>query len=189
CLAKDADDRWQTAHDAMLELKWVAEGGSAAGLPAPVVARRRNRERLAWVVAAVLGAIAATLAYGYVRRAPKPAVPGRASILPPPGTIFNPIDGPVALSPAGRQMAFAADDPDGSGSLWVHSLDSLQPHKLEGTGDPYDPFWSPDGRFVGYGAPGGLFKFEVPTGPAQKIADMADGRGCTWNRENVILFE
>ena len=53
CLAKDADDRWQTAHDAMLELKWVAEGGSAAGLPAPVVAKRKNRERLAWGIAAV----------------------------------------------------------------------------------------------------------------------------------------
>jgi Tol biopolymer transport system component/predicted Ser/Thr protein kinase len=189
CLAKDPDDRWQTAHDAMLELKWVAEGGSAAGLPAPVVAKRRNRERLAWAVAAFLGAIAATLAFGYARRAPKPLLPVRASILPPAGTIFNPIDGPVVLSPDGRQMAFAANDPDGTGSLWIHSLDSLQPHKLDGTGDPYDPFWSPDGRFVGYGAPGGLYKFEVPSGPAQRIADMADGRGCTWNRDNVILFE
>ncbi|HYR45775.1 MAG TPA: serine/threonine-protein kinase, partial [Thermoanaerobaculia bacterium] len=54
CLAKDPDDRWQTAHDVMLELRWVAEGGSAAGLPAPVVAKRRNRERLAWGIAAAL---------------------------------------------------------------------------------------------------------------------------------------
>ncbi|MEP6472027.1 MAG: hypothetical protein ABJC28_08410, partial [Acidobacteriota bacterium] len=189
CLAKDPDDRWQTAHDAMLELKWVAEGGSAAGLPAPIVAKRKNRERLAWGVAALLGVIAAAALIGYFRRGPNTLTTVRASILPPPGTIFNPIDGPVALSPDGRQMAFAANDPDGSGWLWVHSLDSMQPHKLEGTGDPYDPFWSPDGRFVGYGAPGGLFKFEVPAGPAQKIADMADGRGCTWNRDNVILFE
>jgi Tol biopolymer transport system component len=127
--------------------------------------------------------------FGYLRRAPTNLATVRASILPPPGTIFNSIDGPVALSPDGRQMAFAASDPDGAGWLWVQSLDSLQAHKLEDTRDPYDPFWSPDGRFVGYGAPGGLFKFEVPAGPAQKIADMADGRGCTWNRENVILFE
>jgi eukaryotic-like serine/threonine-protein kinase len=189
CLAKDADDRWQTAHDVMLELRWVAEGGSAAGLPAPVVAKRRNRERLAWGIAGLLGVIAVLAVFGYLLRAPKNPATVRASILPPPGTIFNPIDGPVALSPDGRQMAFAASDADGSGWLWVHSLDSLQPHKLEGTGDPYDPFWSPDGRFVGYGAPGGLFKFEVPAGPAQKIADMADGRGCTWNRKNDILFE
>src|SRR2546426_10411407 len=57
CLAKDPDDRWQTAHDVQLQLKWIAEGGSAVGLPAPVVARRRSRERLAWAAAA-----AATLA-------------------------------------------------------------------------------------------------------------------------------
>src|SRR5437016_893814 len=48
CLAKDPEDRFQTAHDAKLQLQWIAEVGSAAGVPAPVVARRKNRERLAW---------------------------------------------------------------------------------------------------------------------------------------------
>ncbi len=189
CLAKDPDDRWQTAHDVMLELKWVAEGGSAAGLPAPVVARRKSRERLAWALAALFAVIAGGATYGYLRRAPKPAPAFRASILPPPGTMFEPIDGPVALSPDGRQMVFAAKDSAGDVSLWVHSLDSPQPAQiLDGTRDAYDPFWSPDGRFVGYGGDG-LFKFEVPSGPPQKIAEMADGRGCSWNRDNVVLFE
>ena len=55
CLEKDPDDRFQTAHDVRLQLDWIAEGGSQAGLPAPVVARRRSRERIAWIVAAVLG--------------------------------------------------------------------------------------------------------------------------------------
>src|SRR4249919_514513 len=45
CLAKDPEDRFQTAHDAKLQLEWIAEGGSQAGLPAPVVARRKNREK------------------------------------------------------------------------------------------------------------------------------------------------
>jgi Tol biopolymer transport system component/predicted Ser/Thr protein kinase len=189
CLAKDPDDRWQTAHDVMLELKWVAEGGSAAGLPAPVVAKRKNRERLAWGMAGLLAVVAAVAVIGYVRRAPSAARPVRASILPAPGTIFDPIDGPVAVSPDGRRIAFSAWDPDGARWLWVRSLDSGDAQRLNGTRDPYDPFWSPDGRFVGYGVQAGLFKFEVPAGPPQKIADMADGRGCAWNRENVILFE
>jgi Tol biopolymer transport system component/predicted Ser/Thr protein kinase len=189
CLAKDPEDRWQTAHDVMLELKWVAEGGSAAGLPAPFVAKRRNRERIAWVAAAAFAVLAAVAGLGNLRRSPAPRLPVRASILAAPGTIFNPIDGPVALSRDGRRMAFAAVDLDGSGWLWVRSLDSGEAVKLADTRDPYDPFWSPDGRFVGYGVQAGLFKFEVPAGPAQKIADMADGRGCAWNRENVILFE
>ncbi len=53
CLAKDPEDRWQTAHDVALELRWIAEGGSQAGVPAPVVARRRSRERMAWMTAAI----------------------------------------------------------------------------------------------------------------------------------------
>ena len=52
CLAKDPEDRWQTAHDVKLQLQWIAEGGSQAGLPAPVAARRKSREQLAWGVAA-----------------------------------------------------------------------------------------------------------------------------------------
>ena len=188
CLAKDPDDRWQTAHDVMLELKWVAEGGSAAGLPAPVVARRKNRERLAWTVAALLALIAALAITGYSRRAPKAPVPVRASILPPAGTMFDPTNGPVAVSPDGRRVAFTVRNADGQTFLSVRPLDASEAQKLEGTNDAYDPFWSPDGRFVGYGKDGLLFKFEVPSGPAQKIADMTDGRGCAWNAAGVILF-
>jgi Tol biopolymer transport system component len=102
--------------------------------------------------------------------------------------LFDPIDGPVAVSPDGRKVAFNAKDADGVGWLFVRSLDSGEVQKIEGSRDSYDPFWSPDARFVGFGGVG-LQKFEVPGGPPQKIAEMADGRGCAWNRDNVILFE
>jgi Tol biopolymer transport system component len=187
CLAKDPDDRWQTAHDVMLELKWVAEGGSAAGLPAPVLAKRKTRERLAWGAAALFASMAAAATIGYVSRGPKAVLPTRVSILPPEGTTFSPMDGPVVLSPDGRRVAFAADDSEGIGALWVRSLDSLQAQKLEGTGSAYDPFWSPDGRFVGFGS-SELKKVEVSGGPPQTICEMTDGRGGTWNRDNVVLF-
>ena len=48
CIAKEPEQRWSTAHDVMLQLQWIAEGGSMAGVPAPVVARRKNREKLSW---------------------------------------------------------------------------------------------------------------------------------------------
>src|SRR5512142_3134939 len=83
CLAKDPEDRFQTAHDAKLQLQWVQEGGSQAGLPAPVVARRKNREKLAWAVAAVAIAAAALAAFGWVRRAPKPPRLIRFEIITP----------------------------------------------------------------------------------------------------------
>ncbi len=73
CLAKDPDARFQTAHDLLLQLKWIAEGGSAAGVAAPAVAHRRNRERLAWIAAATLAvALVATgtMAVRHLREAP-----------------------------------------------------------------------------------------------------------------------
>ena len=84
CLAKEPEHRWSTAHDVMLQLQWIAEGGSLAGLPAPVVARRKNREKLAWAVAAAALLAAAGLAYGFVRRAPKPPPLMRFEIATPP---------------------------------------------------------------------------------------------------------
>jgi eukaryotic-like serine/threonine-protein kinase len=51
CLAKSPDDRWQTAGDLLSELQWISETGSNAGVPAPVAAKRRNRERMAWLAA------------------------------------------------------------------------------------------------------------------------------------------
>ena len=72
CIAKEPEQRWSTAHDVMLQLQWIAEGGSMAGVPAPVVARRKNREKLSWAVAAAALLAAAGLGWGFVRRAPKP---------------------------------------------------------------------------------------------------------------------
>jgi len=62
CLEKDPDDRFQTAHDVRLQLEWIAEGGSQAGLPTLVVARRKSRERAAWIVVAVFALATASLA-------------------------------------------------------------------------------------------------------------------------------
>ncbi len=70
CLAKDPDDRIQTAHDLRLQLQWIAEGGSQAGVPAPVVQRRRSRERLAWTIAVAALVAAAGLSAIVVRRRP-----------------------------------------------------------------------------------------------------------------------
>ncbi|HTR02142.1 MAG TPA: serine/threonine-protein kinase, partial [Thermoanaerobaculia bacterium] len=70
CLAKDPEHRFQTAHDIKLQLEWIQEGGSQAGVPAPVIARRKNREKLAWATAAVLAVAAAALGFGFWKRTP-----------------------------------------------------------------------------------------------------------------------
>jgi eukaryotic-like serine/threonine-protein kinase len=71
CLAKDPDTRWQSAQDLKLQLQWIMEGGSQAGLPAPVAARRRSREKIAWALVALLTVVSVALGVGFFQRTPE----------------------------------------------------------------------------------------------------------------------
>ena len=187
CLAKDPEDRWQSAHDVGSELKWIAQA-SDAGVPAAGPARRRRRERLAWTVAATLAVVAGLAIAGYLRRPAAPEPPVRFEVFPPGRGVFNNVDAPAAISPDGRQIVFAVRDEDGTSSLWIRSLGSLAARRIDGTQDGYDAFWSHDGRSVAFGQPGKLMRVAAAGGPAQPICDMTDGRGGSWNRDDVVLF-
>ncbi len=186
CLAKEPEHRWSTAHDVMLQLQWIAEGGSLAGVPAPVVARRKNREKLSWAVAAAALLAAAGLAYGYVRRAPKPAPLMRFDIAAPADVTA--IDVP-RLSPDGKFLAFDAIDLEGKARIWVRPLGALEAQPLPGTEGGVRPFWSPDSRFIGFMADGVLKKVDVTGGPPTKICDAPGGSDGSWSPEGVILFD
>jgi Tol biopolymer transport system component len=191
CLAKDPDDRWQTAHDVMLQLKWLAEGGSQAGVPAPLVARRRSRERLAWGVAAALGLVSIALSAALLSRPRASARVVRSAIPAPEKTTYHFIGdgaGPPAISPDGRQIAFTARDSSGKALLWIRPLDGAA-RPLPGTEDAMYPFWSPDSQFLGFSAGGKLKRIEASGGPAIALCDAPDSRGGTWSRDGVILFE
>jgi eukaryotic-like serine/threonine-protein kinase len=190
CLAKDPDERWQTAHDLKLQLRWIAEGGSLAGVPAPVVARRKTRERVLGLVALVALAAAVLLGFLYFQRVPSVARAIRAYIKPAPNSSFILTGQPsgFALSPDGQRLAYVASTPEGRTLLWVRPIDSLQAQPLAGTEDASYPFWSPDSRFIGFFAGGKLKKIEASGGPPLTLSDAPLGRGGTWNREGVILF-
>ena len=187
CLAKDADDRWQTAHDVMLELKWVAEGGSAAGLPAPVVAKRKNRERLWMAAAAVLGIATVLLAVRSFRPSTSGTRTVRLSLMQPANAAYESMTS-MAVSPDGRRIAFVGQTADDKRSLWVRELDALKPRSLAGTEGATLPFWSPDNRFLGFFADGKLKKIDASGGPPQVLAAASYASGGTWNRDGVIVF-
>ena len=191
CLAKDPEDRFQTAHDAKLQLQWVAEGGSQAGLPAPLVARRKNREKLAWAVAvaAIVGAGLAT--FGYLRRAPRAAVRVGGFVLPAEKSELQLSDagcGSLTVSPDGRLITFAARDADGKTSLWLRPTSELSAKPIPGTQGATFPFWSPDSRSLAFFADGKLQKVDVSGAPPLAVCDASNGRSGSWNREGVILF-
>jgi serine/threonine protein kinase len=168
CLAKDPDDRLQTAHDVMQELKWIAEGGSAAGVPAPVAARRRSRERLAWVLAGLLPVVASAVTFAVASR-PGPSVQAiRFQVPAPEGTSS---DNYQLLSPDGRQLAFAATV-EGVTAVWVRPLDSLEAHPVRGTeGMASDFIWSADSASLAFVQNNRLNRIALSGGPSFTICE------------------
>lgn len=187
CLAKDPDDRFQTAHDVRLQLQWIVEGGSSVGLPAPVAARRRSREKLAWALVPVAALAAAAATVLVIRLRSEPPRVFQSSLLPPEKSSFAFEFGPMALSPDGRRVAFVANT-SGINRLWVQPLSGVSAQPLAGTDGASNPFWSPDSRFLGFFANRKLKKIEASGGPPQTLADASLGRGGSWNREGEILF-
>ena len=193
CLKKDPEERWQTAHDVKLGLEWIDEAGSAAGIAAPVVVRRKTRERLAWAVAVVLlltSALAAWVAMdrGRTLQDRRKVV---ASIEPPPGGRFESFGGNVGgltLSPDGRWLTFVSGASGGRNMLFVRPLNSGAAQPLSGTENATFPFWSSDSRQIGFFSGGQLKKIDRTGGAAITVTSAKDGRGGTWNRDGVILF-
>jgi Tol biopolymer transport system component len=188
CLAKDPADRLQTAHDLLLQLRWIAEGGSAVGVPVPVAPVRRSHQRLAWTVAAVLGAgflAASVVAVMHLRETPAPADPAQFTVAAPDKTTLA--GRQLALSPDGRQLAVLVMS-QGIRQIYVRPIGSLVGRLLQGSEEAVYPFWSADSRWLGFFAGGKLKKIQVSGGPAIVLCDAPNGRGGAWNHDNVILF-
>ncbi len=189
CLEKDPADRWQSAHDVASELRWIGESGSQAGVPATLSLRRRSRERLAWLLVALLGVATGLLVFVNLARPPKVSVGFRATLDPPPGTSLIPYDElGLALSPDGKQLAFVAIGSDGSKGIWVRDLAEMSARAVPETAGAWYPFWSPDGRSLAFFADGKLKKIDLRGGSPQVIADAPSGRGGSWGPGDVILF-
>src|SRR5262249_9513141 len=137
-------------------------------------------------IAAILAAGFAGL--GWWLRAPEPARVLRTSVTLPPKTSLDGQNSSLAFSPDSRILAFTAAATDGRLRIWVRPLDSLQAQALAGTEGATYPFWSPDGRFIGFFADRKLKKVPAAGGAVQTLCDALDGRGATWGAGGVIVF-
>ncbi|MBP8137416.1 MAG: serine/threonine-protein kinase, partial [Candidatus Eisenbacteria bacterium] len=191
CLAKDAEQRLQSARDVKLQLEWIAGAGSQSSMAAPAVApRHRNRERTLWAYALLLVAASAFIAFQLLRPGTK-WMPIEAAILPPPQSEFSSSFArpqPVAISPDGTTLVFCARTGEGADVLWVRRLASGEARALPGTDGASAPFFSPDGRSVGFFTDRKLMRVDLAGGPAIALADVDDGRGGTWGKGGDILF-
>jgi len=184
CLAKDPEDRWQSAGDVAKELRWIAEG-SAAGVaaPGPVSSRRRNRERAAWAVAALALAAAAWLGSSRTRPAPESTHVLRTNVLLPERVSLN----DAVISPDGSRIVFSGIDTNGKVQLWIRALDAFTPTPVAGAEGGILPFWSPDGRNIGFFADKKLKRVDVSGGAPIVLQDV-DGVGGAWGSNGDILF-
>ena len=186
CLAKDADQRVQTAHEVKLQLQWIAEGGSQSSSPAPGVLRARHGSPLPWAVAGVAFAGALAFAGLWWQRASAPSPLLRFEMRVPAS--LSPL-GPLRVSPDGRMAAFGASDSSGAPRLWLRSFDDLSCRPLPGTEGAGRPFWSPDSRMLGFFSGGKLRKIVVTGGRPQTICDAPGGSDGTWTSKGLILYD
>jgi serine/threonine protein kinase len=190
CLAKDPDERWQSAGDMCQQLKWISDSGLQAGVIVPAASKQKLKNRVAWAGVAIAIAVAIVGASTlYLRRAPpaeKQAV--RFTVGPPEKGSFTLGTGNrISVSPDGSKLVFVAAAGSSGPQLWIRALDSSTAQPLPGTENATYPFWSPDGRFLGFSAGGRLKKISVSGGPVQTLSDVP-GDGGAWSREGIVLF-
>jgi len=188
CLAKNPEERFQSAADVALELKWISEAPVAAVSDRRGVDRRSTLQRaLPWALAAAGILAAIILASLWLRLLLAPSSSVHAYILPPEKATLNPYARAV-ISPDGRRVVFGATGGAGRPTLWVQPLNSATAVLLAGTEGATYPFWSPDSRYLGYFADGKLNKIDASGGPPQALCDAPTGRGGTWSQDGIIVF-
>ncbi|MEO5935857.1 MAG: protein kinase [Terriglobales bacterium] len=190
-LAKDPDERWQTAGDIRSELKWVSESGSHAAaatqqLQRPALSKLKHYAPMlavaGWVVALALLAWALRPGPGS-----KPVL--WTEITAPLGTQFSDLGESqhVIISPDATHVAFIAME-GGKRTLWVRELSKPAPRRLAGTEGAYYPFWAANGGALGFFADGKMKRIDVANETVQVLAETQEARGGTWNANGDIVF-
>jgi Tol biopolymer transport system component/predicted Ser/Thr protein kinase len=196
CLAKEPEKRWQAASDVCDELKWIAEGGSQAGVSLPSVAVKGigalgRRGLILSVGIFLLGTVIAGIAVWNLKPAPPtPSRPvSRTVITLPAGQQLAGMDsGPsIALSSDGSHLVYVARQ-GGVQQLYLRAMDSLESKPVPDTVGGVSPFFSPDSQWVGFFAGGTLKKVSVSGGAALTLGNVGSPLGASWGSNGMIAF-
>ena len=170
CMAKDPDDRWQSAHDVAAELRWIAEGASSAEVAR---ATRGIPRKMLWGLGGLIAGLAIGGAGIWMSMRDRTAVApvARFAIPLPPNAQFsfgNHVG--LAISPDGTRFIYAARNADNT-QLYLRTLGQTGVVPIAGTENAFTAAFSPDGRSIAIGAADGLKKLSLDGGVALKLAE------------------
>lgn len=193
-LAKDADERIQTAHDVKLQLGWIGEPSALSSASQPGVAAPAARphkqdrwSRLGYAVGLSGLLVAGLMTWRGLQTKQATVV---THLLQPRGLEVAPYWSSTAISPDGQHVVASASRGRSTPTLWLWSLDSPDPRPIPGAESAVWPCWSPDGRslaYVGF-ADEGLNRVSVSGGTPTRLAEMSDPRGVSWGAKDMILY-
>ncbi|HXV12974.1 MAG TPA: protein kinase, partial [Candidatus Krumholzibacteria bacterium] len=189
CLVKDPKQRLRDIGDARIRIEEELSGApDTASATATTAGAKRRGIPAAPVAIVALVAAAIGVAAGFVLR--KPAVPPmfRATLTFPEEMRLDEENASIVISPDGRTVAVAASAKDHPQQLWLRRFDSDATTPIAGTNGATYPFWSPDGRFVGFFADRKLKRVPTNGGTVQTICDAVDARGGSWSEHGMIIF-
>ena len=185
CLAKDPDERPQSAHDLKLDLDWIRDSSGITEAAKRNVEKSAGPGRLAGLItsAGVL-ALAVVSVFLFLLRPSQPPEERLEFAIP-----LQEEAGHLALSADGTMLAYVSpNEASGSNMLTVQRIGSPAVTVLPGTEGATYPFWSPDDAFVAFFADGHLKKIAASGGVPQILASVTTARGGSWGRRGVILY-
>jgi eukaryotic-like serine/threonine-protein kinase len=185
CLTRDLAKRARDIGDVRSDLAEIDDALTAPAVPLGEPRPQARRLSIAiWIVAAAIaGSLLAGLGFWFARR-PAPTAVTRFTITLPPHLELR---GPMALSPDGRTLVYAAIDESGS-RLYRRSLDSLEAVPIRGTEGGSAPFFSPDGASLGFSDIRALKRVPLQGGVATIVYQGSRALGATWLPDDTIVF-
>jgi len=188
CLAKEPERRWQDASDLCDELKWIAESGAQVHLRTAGVSPKNRRKTLLWAAASLAVSAVVVLTVWHFRPVP-PRPVTRFTISLPTGERLVGLDTPaIALSPDGTRLAYIAAQGSGLPQLYLRAMDSPEAKLIQGTEGAANPFFSPNGQWLGFFTGGKLKKVSVSGGAALTLGDASAPQGASWGSQGTIAF-
>ena len=186
CLRKDRRQRLSDASTLRIEI----EDALAAPTTAESIATSRAanwRQAVPWAAAVVLSTVVGAAVWDLKPSPPAAQSPAHLVVALPPGDRISTVHVNVALSPDGSQLAYVAIR-GGSQQLLLRALDSPEAKPIPGTEGAYNPFFSPDGQWIGFFAQGKMKKVSLGGGVPLTVCDSTESGGASWGSDDTIVF-